>query len=467
MYTTILTLHKQGITQRQIAKITNTHRQTVKKMISRYETAKIETPIPYTRICKIAPWHQNIIELLGSNLSVVRMHEELVIQGFEESYGSLSRYIRKHNIKHNTCIRFHTLAGEEAQVDFGYVGKRYDNLGRLRKAYVFNLRLSFSRLDYYEVVFDQKVATWIQCHINAFNSFGGVPKTIKLDNLRAGVLDANIYEPLFQKEYKRFADHYGCLLSPCRPYKPQEKGKVESGIKYVKNNFFAGRNFKTFEEMSLKLDKWLLLANQRIHGTTKISPLELYNSSEATSMLELPALAFEMSSWHERKVAKDCHITLDNNYYSVPAKYVGETVLISVSYQMIKVFANDNIIATHARSKKVGIFTTLSSHYSNSKTFCPGFEKYDQKQQEQIQQMGSSCSAMLDHIKKHQKDWYRTAKGIINLRKLYADEIIDKACHRALHYNISNYSKIKNIIETNSYILPLGESLGGSYAHVA
>jgi transposase len=72
-------------------------------------------------------------------------------------------------------------------------------------------------------------------------------------NLKSGVLDANFYEPIYQKDYQRLSQHYGCWLSPCRPYQPQEKGKVESGIKYVKNNFFAGREFQTYQQMTREL----------------------------------------------------------------------------------------------------------------------------------------------------------------------------------------------------------------------
>ena len=133
------------------------------------------------------------------------------------------RYIRKHKIKNNACIRLQTEAGEEAQVDFGDMVRRYDKEGKICKAYIFNMRLSYSRYDYWEIVFDQKIETWINCYINAFRDFGGVPKVIKLDNLKAGVTKVDIYEPLYQKEHKSMADHYGTMLSACRPYKPQEK----------------------------------------------------------------------------------------------------------------------------------------------------------------------------------------------------------------------------------------------------
>ena len=208
MHTTILTLHKQGISQRQTAKTTNTHRKTVKKIIKKYELSKIESPILYNRSSSTDSWHEEIIHLLSEQLSTVRIFETLQENGYRSSYSSLSRYIRKHNIKKNSCVRFHTKAGEETQVDFGDIGKKLDANGKLRKAYVFNMRLSYSRFDYYEVVFDQTVDTWIQCHINAFRHFGAVPKVIKLDNLKAGILNANFYEPIYQKEYKRMADHY-------------------------------------------------------------------------------------------------------------------------------------------------------------------------------------------------------------------------------------------------------------------
>ncbi|MDH5573605.1 MAG: IS21 family transposase [Gammaproteobacteria bacterium] len=462
MYTTILTLYKQGMSQRKIAKTINTHRSTVNKIIKKYESSKIEVPIPYQRSSLTGSWHEEIIDLMSKRLSTVRIYEQLQDNGYGASYSSLSRYIRKHNIKQNTCIRFHTEAGQEAQVDFGDIGRRLDDKGKLRKSYVFNMRLSYSRFDYYEVVFDQRVETWTQCHINAFRYFGGVPKVIKLDNLKAGVLNANFYEPIYQKEYKRMADHYGCLLSACRPYQPQEKGKVESGIKYVKNNFFAGREFVSNAEMNQQLGNWLVRANNRIHGTTKVKPAELFADKELVCLFKLPSAEFNISSWHSRMVAKDCHISLENNYYSVPSKYVAKEVAISLTPKIVKIYSGESLIATHARAKGVGIFTTNTNHYDKYKSLCPGSTDHDEKCKTSMVKMGSNCALMLSYIKQEQKnDWYRAVKGIINLRKYYSDEIIDKACLRALHYGISSYSKIKRILESNCYDLPLNDSNGG------
>ena len=111
--------------------------------------------------------------------------------------------------RENIFVRIHTLPGEEAQVDFGYVGLTPDNNGKRRKTWVFNMRLSYSRLDYYEKVYDQRVETFIQCHINAFKYFEGITEYVKTDNLKAAILQANFYEPIYQQMYKNFALHYG------------------------------------------------------------------------------------------------------------------------------------------------------------------------------------------------------------------------------------------------------------------
>jgi len=469
MYMTILTLHKQGTSQREIARLTKTDRKTVRRMIYKYKNHNIDAPISYIRQSKASAYHQQIVDLISCALSNVRIYEEVQKSGYKGSYSALGRYIKKHKIKLDTCIRFHTVPGEEAQVDFGDIGKRYDQQKRLRKAYVFNMRLSYSRYDYFETVFDQKIETWIQCHINAFKHFGGTPEVIKLDNLKAGVIDPSFYEPIFQKDYKRFADHYECLLAPCRVYQPQEKGKVESGIKYVKNNFFAGRVFHGYEDMEEQLKEWTNKANNRIHGTTKAKPVDLFIESEKTTLRPLPGEEFSMIDWQVRKVGKDCHIHLYNNYYSVPAKYSSEDVEVAVTANLIKIYAsnqpNNHLIATHIREHGKGVFITNISHYPKESRQSPGFKEYEDKCEENLKAIGKNCELMLAVLKNEQKQsWHRMARGIISLRKLYSDVEIDQACQRALSFGISTYRKIKNILESNSHKLPLP---GGSDANAA
>ena len=399
-------------------------------------------------------------------MSVLRIWEELKSQGCEASYPLMCQYVRNRKLKSTTCIRFHTKAGEEAQVDFGYIGMRHDKDGKLRRAYIFNMRLSYSRLDYYEIVFDQKVETWLRCHINAFNYFGGVPEVIKLDNLKSGVVDSNFHSPVYQSDYKRMADHYNVLLCPCRPYQPQEKGKVESGIKYVKNNFFAGRKFIDNKDMVDQLDDWLKIANDRVHGTTKRIPSELFKDEESKALGSLPSEEFYICPSFIRKVQKDCHITFKKSYYSVPSKYVGCEVRVLVYNNIIKIYHEYEHIATHPRSVSDGEFKTDTSHYAKNKRYCPGFKEHDEKYQSLMEEIGEYAALMLKEIKElDQRDWYRPVRGIIKLRNHHSDDVINKACRRALSYGVCSYDKVKSIIENNCYNLPLPE-FGGDHASI-
>lgn len=468
MYTTILTLHKLGTSKRQIAKSLNLDRKTVRRIISKYNECGMESQAPYEKGSKVFEWHDEVIKLLEKDLSFVRINEELQALGFSGSYSSLTRYLRKIKINNDICIRFHTLPGEEAQVDFGDIGRKYDADEKLRKAYIFNMRLSYSRKDYYKIVFDQKVNTWIQCHIDAFKYFCGVPKVIKLDNLKSAIIFANFYDPIYQEQYKRFADHYGFLPAPCRVREPQEKGKVESGIKYVCNNFFAGRKFSCHKEMVDALENWNIRCNNRIHGTTKQKPDELFNNEEFGAMLSLPESEFDLSSWHIRKVGKDCHISLDNSYYSVPSKYAGTEVEISLGAEIVRIYASGQMVAIHSRSSSKGSFITNRSHWPEYKLQYPESPEYQDKCILEMQDIGEYGDKMLSFVREQQKrgGWARTVKGILHLKKVYGNEIVNKACMRALHYEIGNYSKIKEIIKNNSYDLPLHE-FGGEDARIA
>lgn len=273
-----------------------------------------------------------MIRLIEQGLSALRR--------IQVSYTTVKDYVAQMKRKTQIFMRIHTEAGEEAQMDFGYVGYTLDNEGKRRKTWVFNMRLSFSRLDYYEKVYDQKVETFIPCHIHAFHYFGGIPKTIKIDNLKTAILQAHFYEPIFQRLYAQFAEYYGFQPLPCRVYQPNDKGKVESGIKYVKTNFFAGRQFKNGTDVDQQLTQWLEKANGRVHGTTQKIPRALFETQEKKTLLPLPLQAFSLAKIGTRKVYHDCHIYIGHNYYSVPYQYVGKEVDIEIDHGLVRIYFN-------------------------------------------------------------------------------------------------------------------------------
>ncbi len=197
MYTTIETLYKRGLSKSAISRAVNHDWKTVDKVIKHLNFGG-KLPMKKPHPSKLDRYKEQILEYLDSGLSGVRIHELLQESGCSSSYSSIKIYIRNLKCREDICIRFHSLPGEEAQVDFGYVGRVPDYNVKLRKAWVFNMRLSYSRLDFYKVVYDQKVETFINCHMEAFNYFGGVPSIVKIDNLKAAILNAHFYQPVYQ-----------------------------------------------------------------------------------------------------------------------------------------------------------------------------------------------------------------------------------------------------------------------------
>lgn len=453
MYTTIQTLWNKGHNKSQISELTGHDWKTVAKVIKAIKAGNA-VPKKKPHPCLLDPYKEELIGWIEQGLTAVRMHEELLRLGIKVSYSTVKNSIADTKRNNNIFIRMHTDPGEEAQVDFGYVGYTLDNSGRRRKTWVFNMRLSFSRLDYYEKVYDQKVETFILCHIHAFQHFGGVPKSVKIDNLKAAILEANFYEPIYQRLYKQFAEHYGFQSIPCRIYSPNDKGKVESGIKYVKNNFFAGRSFKDGSDVDQRLAKWLERANSRIHGTTKKVPQEVFETQEKKMLLKLPVTEFNLSKVGTRKVYHDCHIYINHNYYSVPYKYIGKEVEIERGSGVVRIYFNHEAIALHEELTGKGEFSTQKSHYPKYK--CLSDTEYQEKYQAKMAEVGNFVEQIFFCIVQYKKQaWSRPVQGVLSLVKRYSSDIVNRSCERALAYGAYDYQIIKRICENGSYNLPV------------
>jgi transposase len=454
MFTTIKTLYERGLNKSEIARATSHDWKTVSKTIEDIKAGK-EYPEKKPHPKKIDPYKEQVIELIEKGLTAIRIHEELVKLGCDAAYPTVKRCVANIKKTEDIFIRIHTEAGKEAQVDFGYVGLTPDNNGKRRKTWVFHMMLCHSRYSYYEKVYDQRVETFIQCHINAFEYFGGIPECVKIDNLKAAVLQASFYEPVYQELYKNFADYYRFQIIPCRIYSPNDKGKVESGIKYVKNNFFAGRSFKDADDLNRRLKNWMNnKCNVRIHGTTKKIPYEVFTSEEKPKLNSLPITPFKMSKVGTRKVYHDCHIYVDHNYYSVPFKYVGLKVEIELNDKVLRISCNHKEIAVHTRLKGKGEFATNDAHYPRYKKISE--TEYQEKYQIKMKDIGEYAQQFFFFVlEKKPGYWKSTIQGVLSLTKTYSPEIINLSCKRALAFQAWQYNTIKNICKNGAYNLPI------------
>ena len=220
---------------------------------------------PSETLRNISEHHQNIQDWWRAPYMTIRQIQRLLIeQGHVFSETSLRRYING-NIKEAVrgAIHIATIPGREAQVDFGYVGLMWDSkTERKRKAHVFVMTLSHSRYRFVRFVFSQNVATWIDCHIRAFEFFGGVPEVIIIDNLKSGIIKPDLYDPLINRAYGELERHYGFIVDPARVRTPEHKGKVERSIPIVRQQVLAGRNFADIYPFNLKV---LVLSSENYH----------------------------------------------------------------------------------------------------------------------------------------------------------------------------------------------------------
>ena len=284
---------------------------------------------------------------------------------------------------------------------------------------------------------------------------GGGSSDVKIDNLKSGILSANFYEPVYQELYKSFAQHYGFEPIPCRISSPNDKGKVECGIKYVKNNFFAGRRFENGNDLDSQLRNWLdNTCNQRIHGTTRKVRQIVFELEKKNKLKPLPIEEFKMPQVGIRKVYHDCHIYVDYSYYSVPFEYVGKEVNIEVSATLVKVFYQNKQIACHIRSQGRGNFCTNPNHYPKYKRMSE--TEYQEKYQVKMAELGPYAQQLFFLVvNEHPWDWSRTIQGILTFTKAYPSHIIDLACKRAIAFRAIGYQIIKNILKSGSYNLPI------------
>ena len=226
---------------------------------------------------------------------------------------------------------------------------RIPHSGALRRAWAFVMVLSYSRHQYVEFVFDQRLPTWIALHAHAFAFFGGVPGRVVLDNLKAGITRACFDDPQIQPTYRECAEHYGFLLAPCAPRTPEHKGKVEQGgVHYVKQNFLGGRAPTTLTQANADVLEWCrTTAGLRRHGTTKVAPLERFEQVERTQLLPLPATPYELAIWKRVKLHRDGYVVFNDAFYSAPSRLVGQTLWVRGGSEQVRLYTSDSCLGLH------------------------------------------------------------------------------------------------------------------------
>ena len=429
----------------------------------------------------VEPYRDLVVQLRREGVEVRAAYCRIRERGYQGSYSSVYRFVRA--VEKNrggmpwedAVVRVETPPGEEAQVDFGYAGWMFDpQTQRSRKAWVFVMTLSYSRHQYAEFVFDQSVGTWLGLHVRAFAFFGGCPKRITTDNLKAAVVKASWDDPVINRSYAECAEHYGFLISPCRPRTPEHKGKVESGVHFLKRNFLAGRGalevcalgtpFEArlaappegrvvldFERANRDVRQWCLEeAGKRCHGTTRDQPIERFTDVERACLKALPRHSYDPGDFRRVKLHRDCHVVFDNSYYSAPFGLVGQMLLVRGGLTTVRIYDSTHmLVATHERSPQPGGRKTLNDHMPTHKL--PGLLQTRESCLEQAASVGPRTLEVVQVMLSDPiRDRLGTAGRLVRLEAKYGAARLEDACRRACSFQEHEYKTVKRILENGT-----------------
>jgi transposase len=397
------------------------------------------------------PYRQVILEKLELGLSAQRIYQDLVADGFEHQYHSVRRYVAK--LRGTSPLPFRRMeceAGEEAQVDFGTGAWIELPEGKRRRSHVFRIVLSFSRKGYSEAVYRQTTEDFIRCMENAFWHFGGVPKVLVIDNLKAAVKNPDWYDPELNPKIQSFCEHYGCVILPTKPRMPRHKGKVESGVDYVQENGLKGHRFTSLEGENEHLVRWeAAVADTRIHGTIRKQVGKLFEEVERGALQGLPLERFPFFHEGRRIVHRDGHVEVAKAYYSVPPEYLGHTLWVRWDLRLVRIFnGRMEQIAVHVRQEP-GRFSTQDRHIASEKR--SGVERGAVYLLSRARRIGQQTARWAEAmIQARGIEGVRVLQGLLALTHRHDAEAIERACEVAFSHGAWRLRTIRQLLKRDA-----------------
>lgn len=440
-------LHEaENLSISEIARRTNLDRKTVRGALAQsfLPVRKQSSPRP----SKLDPYKDFIAQRLQQypHLHGTVLFDEIKRLGYCGKMRILWEYLEKVRQKQKEAfLRIETLPAEYAQADWANCGTV--QIGNaLRKLSCFIMVLSFSRLMYLEFTLSQCMEDFIQCHINAFRFFGGIPQKILYDNLKTVVLSRLGTAIQFNPKFMEFAGIY--LFEPivCNIARGNEKGKVENGVKYVRGNFLSGKTV-SWPQIQTDACKWRdEIANMRIHGTTRERPVDRFER-EKLLLRALPAQPYDSFIVRPLTASSQALVHFDGNAYSVPFSFAYHSVLLKASKDEILIFNPANIkhiIATHRRSFERAIAIEDPKHYEG--LIAEKKKAFASKLKDQFLNLGDLAKNYLDGLIASELNVHHHIAQIMESVRLYGKTEILQAMDHALHHKAFGAPYLKNII---------------------
>jgi transposase len=494
----VLRLHHQAeLSNRAIARTCKVSNSTVGDYLARAKQAGLGWPLPddlsdaelqkrlfpekeitTPPIRSVPNWEDMHRELAKRGVTLTLLWQEYREQ-HPDGYGftQFRVHYQEWNRAHTNSMRLPHKGGEEMELDYAGMTLPITNpeTGEITQAQVFVATLPASSYTYAEIQPSQELRHWLGGHVRAFTFFGGLPRIIRPDNLKAGIKSPNRYEPEANPSYQELAEHYGLAVLPARVRKPKDKPHVENSVQNVERWVLAPlrkRTFFSIGEANRAIMPLLDALNQREMAHLGKSRRQLFEELDQPALRPLPERVYEFAAWKNAKVSIDYHIAFEGHYYSVPHHLVGQEVRVRATESMVQIYQHSQQVALHPRSTTQGRFSTQSEHMpANHRFVLNANGDWFQREAAKIGPHTSAYFTALLKSRPHPQQAYRSCLGILDLTRKHPAARLEIACQRLLGAHLLSYRDVKSELErlaADSQVssLPAHENVrGDTYYH--
>ncbi|MCZ6822511.1 MAG: IS21 family transposase [Deltaproteobacteria bacterium] len=387
-------------------------------------------------------------------LRLSKVHRLLAREGVEVAYSSLHRFAVKYcgfwDRRRVTVRVAESEPGEVAEVDFGRLGLVPNpETGRNRVVHALIVTLVQSRHQYVHVTHSQKLEDLIGGLEDAFAFFAGVPRRLILDNLHAAITKPDVYDPIFARTFEEYATYRGFIIDAARVRHAKGKPHVERNVSYVRDSFFRGERWLNIEHVQREAVRWCLqTAGLRIHGTTRKRPLAVFENQERARLLPLEKERFDPPHWGKCKVHPDHHISFQKALYSLPTRYIGQTVWVRADSKLVRIYVAGKLVNTHERQPPGGRSTNYSDY---PQELAPYARRDPDRMIREAKQHGTHLGRFMAALLAGSFPWakLRQAQKLQRLGHKYGWRRVDQACRRALAFELINVKRVEQILRAD------------------
>lgn len=459
----IIIHYAQGWGIRALSRHFSMSRNTIRRIIRKNRSQRdqghdvLDKKKPVLRKSKLDSFRPQIQQLLEKHPDItgVRVHEELVTEGFDGGTTIVTDYLRRirPQPKKEPVVRFETEPGQQGQMDWSPYTLPFTRTGR-QKVVCFSYILGFSRRQYIDFTLNRNFFTLIRRHQDAFAYFNGVPSTCLYDSEKTVVLRWEGGQPVYNPSFVAFITHYHCRPIACARGRPQTKGKVEAPFQYIEKNLFNGRKFEDLQDLRATARWWLAnRSDVHIHDTTGRAPLELFLAKEQAALTALPAHDYDTAEVALRVCRVDGFLEHDTNLYSVPYEYIADILTVKATENEIIVYSPELTVIAHHERKPIGAKEKLEDPaHRKSEKVRYGLEPV----KDGFLALGDGTDAFLKGLKeRHPRNCGFQARYILRLKEHYHCEDIHAALMHAMKYYAFDGKAIERILKARFSPRPL------------